>query len=59
MMPEMYVKYRDGRPVGYAYGDPWVAQALFMDDWQYPTEEEAIAAWDEYLEKEGREEDGN
>lgn len=57
-MPEMYVKYQDGRPVGYAYGDPWVAQALFMDDWQYPTEEEAIAAWKKYLEREGRKEDG-
>ena len=57
MMPEMYVKYQDGKPVGYAYGEPWVAQALFMDDWQYPTEEEAIVAWERYLEKEGRKED--
>lgn len=57
MMPEMYVKYQDDTPVGYAYGEPWVAQALFMDDWQYPTEEEAIAAWEKYLEKEGQKED--
>lgn len=56
-MPEMYVKYQDGKPVGYAYGDSWVAQALFMDDWQYPTEEESIAAWKKYLEREGRKED--
>lgn len=57
-MAKMYVKYNGDTPVAYAYGDPWVAQALFMDDWQYPTEEEAIAAWEKYLEKEGRKEDG-
>ena len=55
-MPEMYVMYRGDTPVAYAYGDPWVAQALLMNDWQYPTEEEAIAAWEKYLEKEGRKE---
>lgn len=48
-MAEMYVKYQGDTPVAYAYGDQWVAQALFMDDWQYPTEEEAIAAWERYL----------
>ena len=57
-MAEMYVKHQGERPVAYAYGDPWVAQALRMYDWQYPTEEEAIAAWLKYLEKEGRKEDG-
>lgn len=47
-MPEMYVMYRDGVPTGYAYGDSWVAQALFMDDWRYETEEEAIQAWERF-----------
>ena len=44
-MAELYVKYEDDRPVAYAYGDPWVAQALFMDDIGYPDEETAKAAW--------------
>ena len=30
---------------GYAYGEDWVAMALYMDDMCYPTEEEAIEAW--------------
>ena len=47
-MPEMYVKYIGEKAVKYAYGDPWVSQALFMDDWQYDTPEEAIKAWDRY-----------
>ena len=34
---------------GYAYGPPWVAMALYMDDIKFKTEEEAIAWW----EKEG------
>lgn len=54
-MAEMYVKHQGDRPVAYAYGDPWVAQALLMDDWQYPTEEEAIAAWEKYIEEKGKE----
>jgi hypothetical protein len=44
-MAELYVKYEDDRPVAYAYGDEWVAQALFMDDIGYPDEETAKAAW--------------
>lgn len=44
-MAELYVKYDDDTPVAYAYGDPWVAQALFMDDIGYPTPEDAKAAW--------------
>lgn len=51
-MPEMYVMYRDGVPTGYAYGDSWIAQALFMDDWRYETEEEAIQAWKRFEEQE-------
>lgn len=54
-MAEMYIKYNGDKPVAYAYGDEWVAQALFMDDWQYPTEEEAVMAWYRWCEthKEG------
>lgn len=44
-MAELYVKYIDGEPVAYAYGEPWVAQALFMDDIRHKTPEEAYAAW--------------
>ena len=47
-MPELYVKYIGEKEIKYAYGDPWVAQALFMDDWQYDTPTEAIAAWERY-----------
>ena len=49
-MPTMYTR-RDayGNITGYAFGDPWVAEALFMDDWVYKTEEEAAAAWGRYL----------
>lgn len=44
----MYVKYEGDTPVAYAYGEPWVAQALFMDDISYPTEEAARAAWERW-----------
>ena len=44
-MPEMYVEYRNGKPVAYRYGEEWVAMQLFMEG-GYPTEEEAIAAWE-------------
>lgn len=47
MTAQMWVKYReDGTPVAYAYGEPWVAQALYMDDIQFDTPEEAKAWWD-------------
>ena len=50
-MAELYVKYRvdaDGNsvPVAYAYGDEWVAMALYMDDMGYKTPEEAKEAWE-------------
>ena len=51
-MPELYTLYNGDKPVAYAYGEPWVAQALLMNDWQYPTPEEAIAAWERYLKRE-------
>lgn len=44
-MAELYVKYEGDRPVAYAYGEEWVAQALFMDDIGYPDAETAKAAW--------------
>ena len=44
-MPELYVKYEGDRPVAYAYGEEWVAQALFMDDIGYPDPETAEMAW--------------
>ena len=31
---------------GYAYGEPWVAQALLMDDIRFDTAEEAKAWWE-------------
>ena len=42
---QLYVSYRDGKPVAYAYGEEWVAMALYMDDIGYPTPEEAKLAW--------------
>lgn len=44
-MEKLYTSYVDGAPVAYAYGEPWVAQALLMDDIGYPTPEEAKLAW--------------
>lgn len=32
---------------GYAYGEPWVAQALLMDDIKFDTPEEAEKWWNE------------
>ena len=39
---------RDGTQTvkGYAYGEPWVAQALAMGDIRFDTEEEARAWWE-------------
>ena len=45
MTEQLFVKYEDGKPVAYAYGEEWVAMALYMDDISYPTEEEAKLAW--------------
>jgi hypothetical protein len=47
----LYVNYReteDGTivPIGYAYGEPWVAQALMMDDIRFDTPEEAKEWWE-------------
>lgn len=45
-MPELYIKYEGDTPIAYAYGEEWVAMALYMDDIGYPTEEAAVAAWE-------------
>lgn len=45
-MPQMYIKYRDGVPVAYCYGDEWVSMYLLMEG-GYKTPEEAIAAWEQ------------
>ena len=42
---QLYIKYEGDKPVAYAYGEEWVAMALFMDDLGYPDEETARAAW--------------
>ena len=34
---------------GYAYGLPWVAQALLMDDIKFKTPEEAKAWWEKEI----------
>lgn len=48
MLYTSYTEDRDGtiRPIGYAYGAPRVAQALFMDDIKFDTPEEARAWWE-------------
>ena len=45
-MAELYTMYHGDTPVAYAYGDPWVSMALFMDDLKFKTPEEAKAWWE-------------
>jgi len=52
-MANLYTRYNafgdtPGAPK-YAYGDSWVAMALFMDDVKFDTPEEARAWWDKFL----------
>ena len=42
---QMYTLCRDGNPVAYRYGEPWVAQQLLMEG-GYKTPEEAKKAWE-------------
>ena len=51
--PTMYVEYEmkaDGSiiPIGYAYGDPWVSQALMMGDMKFQTPEAAKKYWEKH-----------
>lgn len=39
-------QYGNVTTVGYAYGEPWVAQALLMGDIKFATPEEAKAWWE-------------
>ena len=55
-MPEtesLFTEYRNGKPVGYRYGEPWVALQLAMEG-GYPTEQEAREAWERYKEARDR-----
>lgn len=49
MAEDLYVMYDELGPVSYAYGEAWVQQALLMDDWKYPTPQEARDAWERFL----------
>lgn len=48
MLYTNYVQEKDGtiRPVGYAYGKPWVAQALAMGDLSFDSPEAAKMWWE-------------
>ncbi len=37
----LYVSYINGVPKFYAFGEPWIAQALLMDDIRFRTPEDA------------------
>lgn len=50
-LPQLYISKRimpDGteKIMGYAYGLPWVAMALYMDDIIFKTPEEAKEWWE-------------
>ena len=51
MSEQLYTKLHDGKPVAYAYGEEWVAMALYMDDIKHDTPEEAEEAWRKWKEK--------
>lgn len=53
-MPALYIKYEGETPVAYAYGEEWVAMALYMDDIRFSTPEEAVAAWEKENDERGR-----
>ena len=41
----LYTQYRNGKPVGYRYGEPWVAMQLAIEG-GYKTPKEAMEAWE-------------
>lgn len=63
-MAKLYTRHNafgntPGKPK-YAYGDPWVAAALFIDDLKFDTPEEAMQWWEQFLnEHPDYEEQGN
>lgn len=51
--PRLYTNYiigKDGNPfpIGYAYGAPWVSQALLMGDISFDTPEKAKEWWEKH-----------
>lgn len=54
---ENVVQHLDGTTevIGYAYGPPWVSQALLMGDLSFATEAEARAWWDRWVKSHGNE----
>ena len=56
MSEQLYTKYENDIPVAYAYGEEWVAMALYMDDISYKTPEEAKAGWERWKQKYGQKE---
>ena len=52
-MYESHTAMPDGTErVQYAYGEPWVMQALLMDDIKFDTPQEAIKFWEDFQKKE-------
>jgi hypothetical protein len=47
---KMYVKYVDGKPYQYRYGESWRSMQLMVDG-GYDTPEEAKAAWEREQQK--------
>ena len=54
---ESVIQHPDGtsETIAYAYGPPWVEQALLMDDIRFKTKEEAIAWWKRWEAAHGKE----
>lgn len=51
-MARLYVRRSATEPHEmFAYGDPWVFMALYMDDIKFATPEEAKAWWEKFLEE--------
>lgn len=49
----LYIEYEMGEdgeavPVAYAYGEPWVSQALLMGDMKFKTPEAAKEWWEKH-----------
>lgn len=42
---QLYTNAFDNGTVRYGFGEPWVATAMLVDDYGFPTEEEAVLDW--------------